>query len=88
MEEVKNSEFKVNADVVIMSLGFDPVNPSYLAANGVETNSWGGITLNDDFETSTSGIYSGGDCYRGADLVVRAAYDGREAARAIIKSFK
>ncbi len=88
MEEVKNSEFKVNADVIIMSLGFDPVNPSYLAANGVETNSWGGITLNDNFETSTSGIYSGGDCYRGADLVVRAAFDGREAARAIIKSFK
>jgi len=87
MEEQKGSEFKVDADVVIMSLGFDPVNPSYLASNGVETNSWGGITVNDNFETSTSGIYAGGDCYRGADLVVRAAYDGREAARAIIKSF-
>ncbi|HIC44623.1 MAG TPA: glutamate synthase subunit beta, partial [Sulfurimonas sp.] len=88
MEEQKGSEFKVDADVVIMSLGFDPVNPSYLASNGVETNSWGGITLNDNFETSTSGIFAGGDCFRGADLVVRAAYDGREAARAIIKSFK
>ncbi|PHR57841.1 MAG: glutamate synthase small subunit [Arcobacter sp.] len=88
MEEQKGSEFKVDADVVIMSLGFDPVNPSYLASNGVETNSWGGITLNDKFETSTSGIFAGGDCFRGADLVVRAAYDGREAARAIIKSFK
>jgi len=88
MEEVKGSEFKVNADVIIMSLGFDPANPSYLAENGVETNSWGGIIVNDNFETTTPGIYSGGDCYRGADLVVRAAYDGREAARAIIKSFK
>ena len=88
IEEVKGSEFTVAADVVVMSLGFDPLNPSYLAANGVETNGWGGITLNDNFETSTSGIYSGGDCYRGADLVVRAAYDGREAARAMIKSFK
>ena len=87
MEEQKGSEFKVDADVIIMSLGFDPVNPSYLASNGVETNSWGGITLNDNFETSTSGIFAGGDCFRGADLVVRAAYDGREAARAIIKSF-
>lgn len=88
MEEQKGSEFKVDADIVVMSLGFDPVNPSYLASNGVETNSWGGITLNDNFETSTSGIFAGGDCFRGADLVVRAAYDGREAARAIIKSFK
>ncbi len=88
MEEVKGSEFKVNADVVIMSLGFDPLVPSYLAANGIETNSWGGIIVNDNFETSSSGIFAGGDCYRGADLVVRAAYDGREAARSIIKSFK
>ena len=88
MEEVKNSEFKVNADVVVMSLGFDPLVPSYLAANGIETNSWGGIIVNDNFETTTSGIFAGGDCYRGADLVVRAAFDGREAARTIIKSFK
>jgi glutamate synthase (NADPH/NADH) small chain len=88
MEEQKGSEFKVDADVIVMSLGFDPLNPSYLAANGIETNAWGGITLNDNFETSTSGVFAGGDCYRGADLVVRAAYDGREAARAIIKSLK
>ena len=88
MEEMKGSEFKVNADVVVMSLGFDPVVPSYLAANGIETNSWGGVIVNDNFETSTSGVFAGGDCYRGADLVVSAAYDGREAARAIIKSFQ
>ncbi len=87
IEEVKGSEFKVSADVIIMSLGFDPVVPSYLAANGIETNDWGGIILNDKFETTTSGIFAGGDCYRGADLVVRAAFDGREAARAIAKSF-
>ena len=86
--KMKGSEFKVNADVIIMSLGFDPLVPSYLAANGIETNSWGGITLDENFETSTSGVFAGGDCYRGADLVVRAAFDGREAARAIIKSFK
>ena len=88
MEEVKGSEFTVNADVIVMSLGFDPVNPSYFAENGIETNSWGGITVSESFETSTSGVFAGGDCFRGADLVVRAAYDGREAARAIIKSFK
>jgi len=68
-----------------MSLGFDPLGPSYLAANGIETNDWGGIVLNDKFETTTSGIFAGGDCYRGADLVVTAAFDGREAAKAIAK---
>jgi glutamate synthase (NADPH/NADH) small chain len=69
-----------------MALGFDPCVPPFLAENGIEVNSWGGITLNDKNETTTAGIYAGGDCYRGADLVVTAAYDGREAARAIVKS--
>lgn len=87
MEEVKNSEYRVNADVVIMSLGFDPVVPSFLAENGIETNSWGGIIIDEEtHETTTAGIYAGGDCFRGADLVVTAAYDGREAARSITSS--
>ena len=87
MEEVKGSEHRVNADVIIMSLGFDPAVPSFLAANGIETNEWGGIIINEEtHETTTAGIYAGGDCYRGADLVVRAAYDGREAARSISNS--
>jgi len=87
VEEVKGSHFRVDADIVIMALGFNPEVPSFLAENGIETNKWGGVVVDDDsFQTSTSGIYAGGDCYRGADLVVRAAYDGREAARAIIKS--
>ncbi len=87
MEEVKGSETRINADVVIMSLGFDPVVPSFLAENGIETNSWGGIIIDEEtHETTTAGIYAGGDCYRGADLVVTAAYDGREAARSITAS--
>ena len=87
MEEVKGSETRINADVIIMSLGFDPEIPAFLAENGIETNSWGGIVINEEtHETTTSGIYAGGDCYRGADLVVTAAYDGREAARSIAKS--
>jgi glutamate synthase (NADPH/NADH) small chain len=86
MEEVKGSEFTVKADVVILALGFDPSVPSFLAENGIETNSWGGIVVDETYQTSTQGIYAGGDVYRGADLVVNAAYDGREAARAIIKS--
>ena len=87
MEEIRGSEYRVNADVIIMSLGFDPEIPSFLAENGIDTNKWGGIIINEEtHETTTSGIYAGGDCYRGADLVVTAAYDGREAARSIVKS--
>jgi len=86
MEEVKGGDFTVNADIVIMALGFDPVVPGFLAENGISVNSWGGIVIDSTYQTSTAGIYAGGDCYRGADLVVTAAYDGREAARAIAKS--
>ena len=87
MEEIKGSETRVNADIIIMSLGFDPIVPSFLAENGIETNSWGGIIIDEEtHETTTSGIYAGGDCFRGADLVVTAAFDGREAARSITKS--
>ena len=87
VEEIKGSEHRIKADVIILSLGFDPEVPSFLHENGIETNKWGGIIINEKtFETTTSGIYAGGDCYRGADLVVSAAYDGREAARNIVKS--
>lgn len=86
MEEVSGSEFRVKADVVIMALGFDPEVPSFLAENGIETNAWGGIVVNDDYETTTPGVYAGGDCFRGADLVVTAVLDGREAARKMINS--
>ncbi len=87
MEEIKGSEYRVSADVIIMSLGFDPATPSFLAENGIETNSWGGVIINEEtHETTTAGVYAGGDCFRGADLVVTAAFDGREAARSIIKS--
>ena len=86
MEEVNGSEFRVKADVVIMALGFDPEAPAFLAENGIETNSWGGIVVDANHQTTTPGVYAGGDCYRGADLVVTAVYDGREAARSIVTS--
>jgi len=87
IEEVKGSESRVSADIIIMSLGFDPEVPSFLAENGIETNSWGGIIINEEtYETTTAGIYAGGDCYRGADLVVTAAFDGRESAKSMIKN--
>ncbi len=87
MEEIKDSQTRINADVIIMSLGFDPAVPSFLAENGIETNAWGGIIVNEEtYETTTAGVYAGGDCFRGADLVVSAALDGREAAKSIVDS--
>lgn len=85
LKEIEGSEFRVDADIIIFALGFNPVPFEFLSANGIETNEWGGIVIDDRFETTTKGVYAGGDCRRGADLVVTAVYDGREAAKSIIK---
>ena len=88
VDVVKSSESRVDADLIIYALGFAPEVPDFLAENGIETNSWGEIITSEGNVTSQPGIYAGGDCYRGADLVVTAALDGRVAAESIVKSFR
>ena len=86
VEVVKGSEFRVEADVVIFALGFSASTPNFLAENGIEVNKWGSVEVDKNYETSKSGVYAGGDCKRGSDLVVTAAAEGKGAADAIIKS--
>ena len=86
VEVVKGSEFRVEADVVIFALGFCASTPDFLAENGIEVNKWGAIEVDENHETSKSGVYAGGDCKRGSDLVVTAAAEGKSAAEAIMKS--
>ena len=73
VQEIPGSEDRIDADVVIFALGFDPIKYDFLTNNGIELDKWGGIIIDENFETSKKGIYAGGDCYRGADLVVTAA---------------
>ena len=47
----EGSEFVEEADVVIMALGFAPEVPAFLAQANIKTNSWGGIEINDKFQT-------------------------------------
>jgi glutamate synthase (NADPH/NADH) small chain len=84
VEEVPGSEFTIEADTVIFALGFDAVEYPFFSSNGIETDKWGGVMVDETYQTTQAGVYAGGDCHRGADLVVTAAYDGREAARAIV----
>lgn len=85
VEVVKGSEFTIDADVVIFALGFDPALPEFLSQNGILTNRWGGIITDEKQQTSKAFIYAGGDCFRGSDLAVTAAYDGKIAAEAMIE---
>ncbi len=86
IEIVPDTTHCIPADVVILALGFDVSPLPELQSNGIETNPFGQIQIDATTGvTSHPKIYSGGDCYRGADLVVTAAADGRKAALAIMK---
>ncbi len=88
VEIVEGSEYKVDADIVIFALGFDTVNPEFLSENGILTNEWGEIIVDEMGQTSVPFVFSGGDCQRGSDLVVTAAADGKKAAQNIVKLLK
>lgn len=84
VREVAGSEFEVEADVVILSLGFSHQAMPFLDKAGIALNRWGGFDVKDNYETDKALVYAGGDCVRGADLAVTAARDGRTAAFDII----
>ena len=88
VEIIENSEYKVDADIVIFALGFDTVKFDFLSENGIETNDWGQILTDKDNQTSVPYVFAGGDCYRGSDLVVTAASDGKKAAEKITQLLK
>jgi glutamate synthase (NADPH/NADH) small chain len=78
----KNSEYKINADLVIKSLGFDPENiPKLFNAEELSVSRWGTIKIDlQSMQTNLNGIFAAGDIVRGASLVVWAIKDGRDAA--------
>ena len=83
----EGSDYIEQADIIIMALGFEQEVPSFLATANLELDKWNGIKTNDKHQTSNAKIYAGGDGVRGADLAVRAAADGKAAAKAIVNSF-
>ncbi len=81
--KVLDSEFEIEADCVIMSIGTSP-NPLIKATTeGLEVNKWGGIVVNEEGLTSRQGIYAGGDAVTGAATVILAMGAGKTAAKAI-----
>lgn len=84
-EVVEGSDFLIECDVIIFALGFECVEYPSFKNLGIVTDRRGRIVVDEQFCTSNPKVYAGGDCYRGANLVVRAAYDGREAAKSIVK---
>jgi glutamate synthase (NADPH/NADH) small chain len=83
---IPNSEFVIECDVVIFALGFSHQKLDFLEKY-VEFDKWGAIKVDKNYQTKDKKIFAGGDAIRGADLVVTAARDGREAAKAIYNLF-
>ena len=81
------SEYKISADLVIKSLGFDPENiPKLFNAEELAISQWGTIKIDlKSMETNLDGVFAAGDIVRGASLVVCAIRDGRDAAEQIEK---
>ena len=80
---VEGSEFEMEVDAVIMSLGTSP-NPLIKdTTKGLEVNKHGGIIVNEDGLTSRNMVYAGGDAVTGAATVISAMGAGKLAAASI-----
>ena len=81
--EVPGSEFDLDVDCVIMSLGTRPNPLIKSTTKGLEINKKGGIIVNEDGLTSREKVYAGGDAVTGAATVILAMGAGKTAAKAI-----
>ena len=79
-----SSSFALDADLVILALGFEPEPlPAIFGETGLNVDQWGTLECDENMMTSLPGVFAGGDIARGASLVVWAVRDGRDVAEHI-----
>jgi len=85
MQEVPGSEFTLQADLILLAMGFlGPRKQGLVEQSGVELDPRGNVAANVlNYRTSDSQIFACGDMRRGQSLVVWAIREGRQAARAV-----
>jgi glutamate synthase (NADPH) small chain len=85
-EPVKDSNFTIDTDLVIVALGTDPNPIIFNTTPDLKRNRWGYLDVNPDtMETSKPNVYAGGDIVTGSATVILAMGAGRIAAQAIHK---
>jgi len=84
---IENANYKLQADMTIKALGFDPEDiPKLFNSEKLSVSKWGTIKIDlKTMETNLRGVFAAGDIVRGASLVVWAIRDGRDAAVQIEK---
>ncbi len=80
---IEGSEFTIDVDTVIMSIGTSPNPLIKNTTEGLEVNKRGGIIVNEDGLTSRNAVYAGGDAVTGAATVISAMGAGKLAAKSI-----
>ncbi|MBI4459683.1 MAG: glutamate synthase subunit beta, partial [Acidobacteria bacterium] len=84
MQEIPGSEFEIEADLVLLALGFlHPRHDGLVEQLGLKLDPRGNIAVNENFMGSVPGVFAAGDARRGQSLVVWALAEGRKAARAV-----
>ncbi|NQU16134.1 MAG: FAD-dependent oxidoreductase [Desulfobacteraceae bacterium] len=82
--EKAGTEFEIEADLVILAMGFlGPEKSNLVAELGVELDSQGNVKADDHGMTKLGGIFVAGDMAMGQSLIVRAIADGRKTALGI-----
>ncbi|RMH88993.1 glutamate synthase small subunit [Lysobacter pythonis] len=89
---IEGNETVLDADIVLIAFGFSPELPTWLGEASVDAQADGRIRVGPDavpralpFQTTHPRLFAGGDAVRGADLVVTAVAEGRDAAAAIAR---
>ena len=81
---VAGSEFTIDADLVLLAMGFTGPAPSALLTDlGVALDARGNVAAGRDHKTSVEGVFAAGDMRRGQSLIVWAIREGRDAAASI-----
>jgi glutamate synthase (NADPH/NADH) small chain len=84
MREIPGSEFEMDADLVLLAMGFlGPERDGMLGQLGVKLTERGNVWRDENWTTSVPGVFTAGDMQRGQSLIVWAIAEGRQAAKGI-----
>ena len=85
MKQIPGSEFSLEADLVLLAMGFvRPVHEGLIAQLGVDVDAHGNVAADpDSYQTNIENVFAAGDMRRGQSLVVWAIREGRRCARSV-----
>jgi glutamate synthase (NADPH/NADH) small chain len=84
MREMPGSEFEMDADLILLAMGFlGSERDGMLSQLGVKLTERGNVWRDEHWMTSVPGVFTAGDMQRGQSLIVWAIAEGRQAAKGL-----